>query len=165
MMSMKTRTGILLLICLLVMFQQIVRVDLTELDARYAFDQRIVAGVEQAPFVQRVFTVWLANAFASVAPGNYAVNVLTAHAVIGALALTGFLLGCDAFFRRLFTADRALLGVALVALTFNLTVSYYTPVPHYSWVEAACFVWGLVCIYDISRWRQLSSSARSTATP
>lgn len=164
MLDMKTRSGVLLLICLLVCYQQIVRVDLTEMDYRYAFDQRIVAGVEEAPFVQRVLTVWIANAFAGIVPGNYAVNVLTAHALIGALALTSLLIGCDVFFRRLFSADRALVGVMLVALSFNLTVSYYTPVPHYSWVEAAMFIWGLICVDSISRWRASSSSARSIAT-
>lgn len=161
---MSNRAVILLLIVLFVCYQQVVRIDMAFALERFTFDQRILDATQDAPFVQRVLTVWLANAYASIAPGNYAANVLSAHALIGALALTVFLLGCDVFFRRLFDAKTALIGVLLVALSFNMTVTFYTPVPHWSWVEAAFFVWGLVCIVDISRWRASSSSARSTAT-
>jgi hypothetical protein len=152
-------------VILLVAYPQVMRIDLPYLSARLDVHQAILDKSAEAPYLQRVLVVWVAEAAADLLPGNHLINVSLMHIAIGLLALAALFISTDVLLRRFFSAQQALIGVLLLGLSFNVTTFFYSDVPHYSLVEAAILVWGLVCVEHIFFSLSWSSSGRSTETP
>lgn len=147
------RYGIILSVIASVLAHYVQTFTLLDMQFLPAYHADVLARTAQDPVRFRVLVPFLAQWIAD----NLAVSVYAVYLAIGCLAISLFLVGAYVFLRRI-VPDGALIGLFVLALSFNVIMLREIVIP-YSFVEAGLFVWSLVWLNTLYlRWS--SSSPR-----
>ncbi len=157
------RRWLVLFVIVMTCYQQFVWVVAPMLPTVLEQHQLTVDRTIEAPFLQRVLVVWVADMIAQ-PTANYLLTVAAVYILIATLSTAFALWASYALFLRFFKPDHALIGLMVYALTYSNTLLYGWGMPPHSYLENALTIGGILWLHTLVSPRS-SSSRRSIATP